>query len=135
MRVEDATLVRVEHRLLEDRAEASHHDEVDVVRLEHIDHLVRVRETVEVLTEARSLDEHGGHAVRARDVGGAAGRSTTTTATGILSVRMDSRIVPFPDANTADPHSGTLSRSGAPFVRYGTCSFLRRTPQEEEELG
>src|SRR5437764_3073149 len=35
--VDDVAVERVEDRLLEDRAEPRHHDELDAVRLEHVD--------------------------------------------------------------------------------------------------
>ena len=134
--VDDATFVDVEHRLVEDRAEAGHHHEVDMVRLEHVDDLVRVGETVEVLAEAGPLDEHGRHAVGRRDLGGAA-RSIDhddghRDALGEDGFEDRAR----PRCQDSDPHGGTLSRSPPPLVRYGTRTFVQDIPlRRRRELG
>ena len=102
MRVDDAVGKGVVDRLLEDGAEAGHRDEIDVVAVEGVDHLVGVRDAVEVGPEARALDHLDRHAGRARRSSIAPhGRSTSTTDDGEVGVQHAAcRIVPLPDAST-----------------------------------
>ena len=62
MGVDDAVGERVVDRLREDGAEAGHGDEVDLVAAEGVEHLVGVRDAVEVGAEGGALDQLGGHA-------------------------------------------------------------------------
>ena len=52
---------RVDERLVEDRHEARHGNEADVVALQGIHHLVGVPEPIEARAEGGALDEHGRH--------------------------------------------------------------------------
>ena len=72
MGVHDAVREAVVDRLVEDRAESGHGDEVHVVAIQRVDDLVGVGEAVEVGAEARALDDLDGYSGRFRALGGAA---------------------------------------------------------------
>ena len=57
VRVDGAPAVRVDERLREDGPETGDRDEVDVGALECVDHLVRVRNPIEVGTERGAFDD------------------------------------------------------------------------------
>src|SRR6185295_1947864 len=59
VRVDDRVRIRVVDGLVEHGAETGHGDEIDVVLLQDVDDLLRVRSAVEVGAEGGALDELG----------------------------------------------------------------------------
>ena len=101
VRVHDAVREGVVDRLLEDRAEPGHRDEIDLVALERVDDLVGVGDPVEVGPERspRATISTGTPPASAIAVA-PHGRSTSTTTIGSPASSMARRIVPLPDAST-----------------------------------
>ena len=71
--VEDATGVGLEGGLGQDRAEARHCDQIEAVLGERVEHPPGVADSVEVVAEARPLDDNGENAVAGGHLGGGTG--------------------------------------------------------------
>ena len=115
MGVEDASREGVVDLLLEDRAEARHHHEVDVVALERLDHAVGVGGPVEVGPEALTLHDLGGHARPLRQLGGAAGPVDDHHENRQAGLQDRLQVAPAtrrqdPDAHGPEPTSGRRAR-------------------------
>ena len=105
MRVHGAPAVRVDERLRQDRAEPGDRDEVDVVALQHVDDVVRVRDAVEARAEVGALDELGRDAVLRAMSSAPHGRSAITTTIGRLAFEQGLEDGSAARCQDADPHA------------------------------
>ena len=102
----DAASAVAEDRLLEHRHEPGHGDEVDIVRSERVDDLLRVRETVEVLPEARALHQLGRHPGGPGDLQAPAGAVGHDHGDREFGLQQGLQVGPTARDEDADPHHG-----------------------------